>query len=219
MCRISGLIAAFVVEKTVMKILRLENLAFLDRGPYSFSVHGSQCCGVSGGSGSGKTLLLRAIADLDPHTGKIFLGDMECDRTYAPMWRKRVGMLPAESSWWFDSVGEHFSRLAKEDEQRLGQLGFGKDVFAWQIQRLSSGEKQRLALLRLLANNPEALLLDEPTASLDADNIARVEKMLVSYCRDSAIPVLWVSHDISQLKRVADRCMIMQADGRLVNEA
>jgi ABC-type iron transport system FetAB ATPase subunit len=200
----------------MMAVLRVENLAILDRGPYSFSVKGGHCCGLSGGSGSGKTLLLRAIADLDPHTGRLFLGNEECDGMAAPQWRKLVGMLPAVSSWWFDIVGEHFSVQESQNEQRFRQLGFEKDVMQWNIQRLSAGEKQRLALLRLLANNPRALLLDEPTASLDAENIARMEKLLIGYCRIKAIPMLWVSHDASQLERVADCCMTMQPDGRLI---
>ena len=198
-----------------MTDLYLENLVFLDRGPYSLIVKGGECCGISGESGSGKTLLLRAIADLEPHTGKIFLGNVECDDTFAPKWRKMVGMLPAESGWWYDSVGEHFSGLNDALEKRLREFGFGRDVFTWRVQRLSSGEKQRLALLRLLANNPQALLLDEPTASLDVENTARVETLLTRFCREKSVPVLWVSHNAAQLDRVANRCMTMQPDGSL----
>jgi len=199
-----------------MTSLRVENVSFQDQGPYSFTVHGGQCCGLSGASGSGKTLLLRSLADLDPHTGRVFLGSMHCEEIQAPQWRKRVGMLPAESSWWFDSVGEHFSGEMRQLENLLLLLGFETDVLNWQIQRLSTGEKQRLAIVRLLANRPQALLLDEPTASLDSVNIARVETLLMKYCRDNAAPLLWVSHDSVQLDRVADHRMIMQPDGLLV---
>jgi len=198
--------------------LLVDNLAFLDRGPYTLTIRGGECCGISGESGAGKTLLLRAIADLDPHTGRIFLGDTECDRMEAPRWRKLVGMLPAESGWWFDRVEDHFS--GAEDaglRQLLHRLGFGENAFSWQVQRLSTGEKQRLALLRLLANDPHALLLDEPTAGLDAENVARTERVLLDYCRDRKIPVLWVSHDKGQLARVADRILTMQPDGGMID--
>ncbi len=200
----------------MMADLRVENLSFRNRGPYSFIVHGGQCCGLCGASGSGKTLLLRSLVDLDQHTGMISLDTVTCREIQAPEWRKRVGMLPAESCWWFDSVGEHFSDPGSQVKELLRPLGFGMDVMDWQVQRLSTGEKQRLAIVRLLANSPQALLLDEPTASLDRKNITRAEDMLLGYCRDKAIPLLWVSHDPVQLDRVADLCMTMQQDGRLV---
>jgi ABC-type iron transport system FetAB ATPase subunit len=80
--------------------------------------------------------------------------------------------------------------------------------------RLSSGEKQRLALLRLLANQPRVLLLDEPTANLDPENTRRVEAVIREYCRERAAAVVWVSHDREQAARVADR-QFEVADGRL----
>ena len=95
---------------------------------------------MSGPSGAGKTLLLRAIADLDPHRGRVFLDDAECNAFSASDWRGRVGMLPAESQWWGDSVGEHFAQI---DYGLLECLGFDKEVMHWQISRLSSGERQR----------------------------------------------------------------------------
>ena len=199
-----------------MTAFRVDNVAFLNRGPYTFVVESGQCLGLSGESGAGKSLLLRALADLDPHTGRISLGSVECDEIPAPRWRQLVGMLPAESGWWFDTVGEHFSTMDDHDAERLSQLGFTGNVLSWQISRLSTGEKQRLAIVRLLANNPRALLLDEPTASLDASNISRVENLLIEYCRVNTAPILWVSHDPGQLARVADRVMIIQPDGKMI---
>ncbi len=84
-------------------------------------------------------------------------------------------------------------------------LGFDESVFDWQVSRCSSGEKQRLALLRLLENQPQVLLLDEPTASLDPESVERVESLIKTYRERNASPVLWVSHDAGQLARVADR--------------
>jgi ABC-type iron transport system FetAB ATPase subunit len=62
-----------------------------------------------------------------------------------------------------------------------------------------------LALLRLLTNQPDALLLDEPTASLDAVNVRIVEAMIREYQQIHNAPVLWISHDPEQVKRVASR--------------
>ena len=79
------------------------------------------------------------------------------------------------------------------------------------VARLSSGECQRFALLRLLANRPRVLLLDEPTANLDPDNVSRVERLIADYIREEQAAVLWVSHDPRQMRRVADRRMRLEA--------
>ncbi|MBN1464243.1 ATP-binding cassette domain-containing protein, partial [candidate division KSB1 bacterium] len=75
----------------------------------------------------------------------------------------------------------------------------------WQVSRLSSGERQRLGLVRLLANRPAVLLLDEPTANLDPRFVGEVEAMLNRYKEQRPASLIWVSHDRGQLERVADR--------------
>jgi ABC-type iron transport system FetAB ATPase subunit len=192
-----------------MPRLTIEALRFQGRGPYDLSVEAGECVCVSGPSGAGKTLLLRAVADLDPHEGRVALDDVDSLGVDAPSWRKAVGMLPAESQWWGDTVGPH---LPAVDRERLGVLGFEPDVLGWEIPRLSTGEKQRLALFRLLAHRPRALLLDEPTASLDPSNVGQVEALLADYRRTADAPVLWVSHDRAQAERVADRRYEISAD-------
>lgn len=82
-----------------------------------------------------------------------------------------------------------------------------------QISRLSSGEKQRLALARALMNQPRVLLLDEPTASLDPVATAAVEQLVADYRRDTNATVLWVSHDAQQAGRVGDRHLQLTATG------
>lgn len=198
-----------------MSRLEIRNLTFRDRGPYSLSLADSECVGLQGASGSGKTMFLRAVADLDPHGGSLRLDEMVCADIPAPVWRRSVGMLPAESFWWRDTVGEHFRDFLLVADLYLAQLGFDRDVGLWQVSRLSTGERQRLAILRLLENKPHALLLDEPTASLDKDNIMKVEHLLLTYGRENKAPILWVSHDREQLIRVSDRTLFMHADGKL----
>ncbi len=198
-----------------MSRLEIDNVTFRDHGPYSLEICGRQCLGLQGASGSGKTLLLRAIADLDPHGGSLRFGNMLCAEVPAPLWRKSVALLPAESSWWQDTVEEHFHDFSSLAPGSLNHLGFDFEVGSWQISRLSTGEKQRLAILRLLENGPGALLLDEPTASLDAANITKVEQLLLEYGRTNNAPLLWVSHDSEQLARVADRSLFMHENGEL----
>jgi len=180
------------------------------RGPYSLHIAPGECVSLRGDSGSGKSLLLRAIADLDPHEGQVLLDDTPCTQITAPQWRKQVALLPAESHWWKDEVGAHF---VDEKCPWFETLGFSTEAMSWQVSRLSSGEKQRLALARTLMNKPRVLLLDEPTASLDADNVIAVEKLIGEYRRDTGAAVLWVSHDAEQATRVGDRHLQLTAEG------
>jgi ABC-type iron transport system FetAB ATPase subunit len=194
-----------------VSLLRIEGLRYHGYGPIDLAVEAAECVVVSGPSGSGKTLLLRAVADLDPHEGRVWLDDVECGSMPAPTWRRRVGLLPSESQWWHATVGAH---LTAPDGAWLEQLGFDADVLDWPIARLSTGERARLGLLRLLVQHPSALLLDEPTANLDAENTARVESLVATFRTASDAPVLWVSHDREQAARVGDRHLALEG-GRL----
>lgn len=199
-----------------MNGLKVENLAFLQRGPYSFEVAAGSVLGLRGASGAGKTLLLRAIADLEAHDGCLWLDKTASTDLSGPQWRRRVAYLPAESLWWYDRVGQHFS--VAPEIQWVQQLGLDKEVMNWEVNRLSTGEKQRLAILRLLQHRPHALLLDEPTASLDRDSIGRVEAFLLEYLRQNSAPAIWVSHDQAQLERVSASSMQILAGGIIVAE-
>ena len=172
------------------------------RGPYSLQIATGECVSIRGPSGSGKSLLLRAIADLDPHQGQVSLDGVDSKHIPAPQWRRQVALLPVESQWWLDVVGEHFPG---DECPWLEPLGFTSETLHWQVSRLSSGEKQRLALARALMNQPRVLLLDEPTASLDEQSAAAVEKVVADYSQQTEAAVLWVSHDAQQASRVADR--------------
>ncbi len=196
-------------------MLQVSNLVYHGIGPFSFAVEPGECVGLSGPSGGGKTLLLRALCDLDPSEGQVSLGGVDAGALSAPEWRRKVGFLPAESHWWYDTVGEHF--LDEGVGERLRGVGFETDVLSWPVERLSSGERQRLALLRLLAGRPEALLLDEPTTHLDDDNRGYVESAIESYRSARSVPVLWVAHDKAQLHRVCSRAYRL-SDGKLEEE-
>lgn len=178
----------------------------------SFTLKAGECLGVSGVSGAGKSCLLRALADLDSCQGQLALNATACLDTEPQIWRAKVAYLSAESAWWSDIVGDHF---VSEATDYLVALALAPDIMQWAVDRLSTGERQRLALLRMLDRQPEVLLLDEPTASLDTDNIARVEALIAAYQRKQQAAVLWVSHSPEQLARVSDRQMIMAA-GRLL---
>lgn len=194
-------------------LLAVRALAFDHGGPFDLSLRAAECIGLSGPSGSGKTRLLRCIADLDVHRGRVWLDGVACEDVPPPSWRRRVALLPAESAWWNDEVGAHFA--GDPGPERLESLGFTEQVLRWRVDRLSSGEKQRLAVLRVLSIQPRVLLLDEPTANLDEENIGRVEALIQAYLRDANAAAIWVSHDQGQLQRVAGR-RYRVAQGRLV---
>jgi ABC-type iron transport system FetAB ATPase subunit len=172
-------------------------------GPLSLHLAAGECAALAGPSGAGKTLLLRAIADLDPHRGEVYLDGREASQVSPEKWRRAVGMLPAESVWWYDMVGAHFPTASPSS---LEVLGFDDDVLGWTVRRLSTGERARLGLARLLCNRLDVLLLDEPTASLDPVSTQRVEAVLAAYRSGQKAALLWVSHDPEQVERVAGRC-------------
>ena len=118
----------------------------LHLGPFGFEVAAGACLALSGPSGSGKTLLLRALADLDPHEGEVELDGSPQSGCSGPEWRRRVGFLPAESHWWAPRVGDHFRSPADALRADLERFGLDPACFDWKVERLSSGERQRLAL-------------------------------------------------------------------------
>jgi ABC-type iron transport system FetAB ATPase subunit len=195
-----------------MSKLKIENLTYRNYGPINLSVNPGECICVYGKSGSGKSLLLRSIADIDPHSGKIFLNDKE-QMDFKPFeWRKIVAMLPAENRWWHENVGDHFP---KTKNHLFNKLDFNDDVTKWDVARLSTGESQRLALIRLFSNKPEVLLLDEPTAGLDVKSTALVEEIVNDYMTENNAAVIWVSHDPEQAKRISKKHFLFK-DGNIV---
>ncbi len=199
-----------------MPVLRLQQLVTHHVGPVSLQIAAGECVCLRGTSGSGKSLLLRAVADLDSHDGEIWLDDTACSAIPADQWRHKVMLIPAESHWWADTVAEHFA--ADYDVNLLHRLDLPAEAIGWQVQRCSTGERQRLALLRALARKPAALLLDEPTGNLDEASTTRVEELLQHYRIEHAAPVLWVSHDPAQSARIAQRSFEL-VEGRLQEDA
>lgn len=184
-------------------MLDVTSLKRLTIGPVDFSVSDGECVAITGPSGAGKSVLLRAIVDLDPNSGQVSVGDISRETTPAPEWRKHVAMLPAETGWWGEIVGEHFKN-PKYISLQLTEIGLAEEAMEWEVARLSSGERHRLALLRCLENRPKVLLLDEPTAALDHDTTLSVEALLRrEMARGTSIVI--VTHDTAQATRLADR--------------
>lgn len=171
---------------------------------------------VRGPSGAGKSLLLRAVVDLDPNVGDVSLDGVSREAVSGPAWRRLVGYLPAEPGWWGDRVGEHFTDWAKA-RPLVERLGLPDDSRDWPLTRPSTGERMRLALVRALVQQPKVLLLDEPTAALDATSVTIVEALIAERVAEG-LAVLWVTHDAAQGDRVAKRFLRVEA-GQVREEA
>ncbi len=181
------------------------------------SLADGDCLAIVGRSGSGKSLLLRAIADLDDNTGSVSLDGRDRGAFHACDWRRAVMYVPAESGWWADTVGAHFD----EPDIAAGYLvrmGFQGDVMSWQVSRLSTGERQRLALLRAMVCGPRVLLLDEPTSALDPEATAKIESVLHEK-RRAGVGIVLVTHDARQASRMSDMCREMRDGALLAAEA
>jgi ABC-type lipoprotein export system ATPase subunit len=197
-------------------MLNIQNIHIPGLEPISLNIEVGECVGISGESGCGKTRLLRAIADMDACDGRVCVDDICQQDMPGHEWRKTVCLLPAESQWWFDNVEQHFSDTNTNFSSTVfANLGFEAGVGQWQVARCSSGEKQRLAILRMLANKPRVLLLDEPTANLDAENTEKVEALITDYLVKNNAVAIWVSHNNAQLRRVSTKKHFDLSESRL----
>ena len=193
-------------------MLKVNDLRRPGLGPVSLSLAAGECVALRGASGAGKSLLLRAIADLDPNEGSASLDGQGRAEMSAPVWRRRVAYLAAEPGWWADQVRQHFDDWSAAGSL-IERLGLPAEAGDWPISRLSTGEKQRLALARSLLLEPQALLLDEPTSGLDPEAVERVERLIRERVSRGAC-ALWVTHDRAQAERVAQRSLEIEAGRR-----
>ncbi|CCQ72484.1 ATP-binding cassette domain-containing protein [Magnetospira sp. QH-2] len=180
-------------------MLTIEALRRPGLHPFDLKLDAGQCLGVNGASGSGKTLMLRAIADLDPNQGSVTLDGRDRTTFDGPAWRRLVAYLPAESGWWAARVGDHFP---DGDNGLTVELGLPAGIMNRTVLDLSTGERQRLALVRTVMRDPAVLLLDEPTSGLDPHGVERVEAVLGRLLTDGKAMLL-VTHDAAQVGRLA----------------
>lgn len=192
-------------------MLKLEQLIVHGLEPISLEIGAGECLAVQGASGTGKTVLLRAIADLDPSQGQVLLDNAGRGSMSGPQWRSRVRYVAAEPGWWGERPDEHFQNPKRAADSAL-TLGLDAAVMDRPISQLSTGERQRLALIRAIEDAPDVLLFDEPTGALDAKATAKVEKLLKGQLKEGRI-ILLVSHDPKQIKRLARRKLTIR-DGK-----
>lgn len=178
-----------------------------------FSLEAGQGLAIMGPSGIGKTTLLRKIADLDPHEGHAAIGNRSRTSMAAPVWRQKVMFVSSQAGWWAPTVRGHFGAIDDDLRLVMEQTGLPHDKLDMPPHLLSSGEAQRLVLIRALMRRPQFLLLDEPTSALDADTAFLIEAVL-SARMAAGTGIVLVTHDRTQADRLANDTLILKAADR-----
>ncbi|QBQ97510.1 ABC transporter ATP-binding protein [Paraburkholderia pallida] len=194
--------------------------------PTDFALHAGQRVVLTGPSGSGKSVFLRALALLDPLDGGVLHWHGHAiAHAQIPRYRRHIAYLRQRPALIDGTVEDNLRypyslavyRDAAFDAARAQALfdaaGRGPGFLARATDELSGGEAQIVALVRVLQLDPEALLLDEPTASLDPESARAVETLIAQWFEHerAARATVWVSHDPAQAQRVGERHITMRA--------
>lgn len=192
----------------------------------SFAVRAGTTTALLGGNGAGKTTTLSMLLGVLVPTGGA-ISVLGCD-----MLQDRYRALPRMNftSPYVDlpkrlTVGENLRVFAdlyglREPRARIAQLAFEFDLEGLLTRpygNLSAGQRTRVSLAKALLNQPEVLLLDEPTASLDPDIGDRMRTYLEGYQRDSHCTMLLASHNMGEVERMCDD-VIMLREGLVVDQ-
>jgi len=178
-----------------------------------------------GPSGCGKTTLLRAVAGLaDIDAGEVFIGERRV--TAVPAHRRNAAMVFQNYALWphmtvLENVtfGLSLRGVGRRDRRAAGMKALDivqmDALAARKPNQLSGGQQQRVALARALAVEPDCLLLDEPLSNLDAKLRLEMRSELRRIHRETALTMLYVTHDQKEALSLADRVALMR-DGRII---
>lgn len=212
---------------------KLENVSKKYRGKFavenlSFSVASGSITGIVGKSGSGKTTLLKLLNFIEkPTEGKIIFDEQEINKLSKKAIRKykeRIGMVFQHYNLLnnlnvYQNIALPLKIINAENEDRVKELiqfvGL-EDKMNDYPSKLSGGEKQRVALARSLVRNPDILLCDEATSSLDENNTEEIIKMLKKINKEYSITIIFVTHELSVVKQLCEEVFVME-DGQLLD--
>ncbi len=178
---------------------------------------------IVGPSGSGKSTVLRCINRLaEADRGAVKVEGVNVKEIEPPILRRRIGMVFQFPAVFPGTVKENLLygmdiwEIPDEGvtSVALEEVGLHLGFLERDAEKLSGGEQQRVCLARSLVIGSEALLLDEPTASLDNKAASKVERTILDLKENRELAILWVTHSTAQARRVADRVLYLK-DGRV----
>jgi len=186
---------------------------------------------IFGHSGSGKTTLLRCIAGLERAPQGFFRLNEQCwqdenRRYFLPPHQRPLGYVFQEASlfphlsvkrnleYGFHRIPINLRKVTFSDAVEL--LGISA-LLMRSPKHLSGGERQRVAIARALLTSPQLLLMDEPLAALDADSKSEILPYLERLHTELSMPVLYITHDLSEVMRLADTLLVL-AQGKLIGQ-
>lgn len=186
---------------------------------YSFS--SEKIYAIIGPSGAGKSSLLRLLNRLDePTSGEIIFHDKLQNEYSSCEIRKKIGYL-FQIPYLFDgTVKDNLlyaePSLSDQDVKKLlDEVHIGSEFTERKVDNLSVGEKQRVAIARLLATQPEIILLDEPTSALDPGYTQAIESLIKEIVVREKLTAIVVTHQPEQALRIGQEALLM-ADGKLI---
>jgi putative ABC transport system ATP-binding protein len=176
---------------------------------------------IVGPSGAGKSSFLRLLNRLDePISGEIRFYDQPLTSYPPTQLRKKVAMLFQTPYLFPGTVRDNLQYCCKDKsdgtiEEYLLRVGLSPDYAEMDVENLSVGEKQRVAIARSLVLEPEVLLLDEPTSALDPASSKKIEQLILSLSADLCLTVIVVTHHPEQAKNLGGETLLL-VKGRLV---
>jgi len=192
----------------------------------SFSVEKGSITGLLGPNGAGKTTTIQMLLDLvTPTSGEIevFSKDLHKDREFVLSrmnFSSPYVSLPSNLKAWENLAT--FARLygVKDVKGKINELADFfqiRDLLPRMTSTLSTGQLTRLNLTKSLLNDPELLLLDEPTSSLDPDIADRTIKLLKKIQKEKGVTILYTSHNMAEVEEICDRIIFIQK-GKIKDE-
>lgn len=197
----------------------------------SLAIDPGSVVGLVGPNGSGKSTLMKLVARvLVPERGEVVFRGIDARRWKRKEYAQRVGYLPQESEPAFpmralDAVLSgrapflgRFEWESEEDVSRARQALDECDASGFEerfLDEMSGGERKRVELARVLAGEPELILLDEPLAALDLSHAQQLARLLRTVARAGGRTVVFVSHELNWSAALADRMIVMR-EGRIV---